>query len=102
MAEHSQLYDYYVVGDSPEWQERKRRYALKHEKRCKACLTRYSVTLHHRRYDNLGHEPDRDLRWMCVKHHNLLHQIEKLTPLNIAQATWLVILSIRAIGRLHP
>jgi predicted HNH restriction endonuclease len=60
---------------TPEWKER-RQWALKSAgNRCQVCnTTRGVLHVHHRSYQNRGHEPIKDLIVLCSKCHETFHQ----------------------------
>lgn len=42
---------------------------------CEVCGSREYLHVHHRHYNNLGHEKDEDVVLLCKTHHNKLHAI---------------------------
>lgn len=58
------------------------------------------MNLHHKTYEHLGDEPDRDLVPLCPVCHDLVHQIHDLTPSwSLDQATDRTIERIKTQGR---
>jgi hypothetical protein len=78
---HTHLYAHYISLDSPGWQ-RVRSARLDYSGgRCewrtlmvKRCAETSELECHHRHYQNLGHEPLKDVIMLCKKHHTIADQ----------------------------
>jgi hypothetical protein len=80
---------YAVYLQSEHWLKRRRK-KLRGVKRCqiKGCEG-VRLEVHHQSYENLGHEPDRDLVVVCRSCHELIHRIQKTQGVSLRQATFL-------------
>jgi len=47
------------------------------KKKCIICGSTCRIECHHKTYDRVGNELDRDLCWLCRKHHILVHSLIK-------------------------
>lgn len=72
---------------SPEWSERKKKYFLNHERKCRACYSKSYIEVHHKTYARLGQERDQDLVALCRRCHRSLHAEQKRTGENLWKNT---------------
>lgn len=63
---------------SREWEIRRTIAFRKARKRCQVCNAKEGINIHHRTYENLGHELDHDLFALCRPCHGLFHENGKL------------------------
>src|SRR5688572_3286772 len=77
-----QNYDDYLASD--HWRQRRADYEASHPRRCRYCAGR-GDHLHHRRYKNLGAEPDNDLEWVCADHHAEITKYGSIQPATVRQ-----------------
>lgn len=66
---------------SAYWKVRKRSYFQQHGKKCEVCGSTCRIALHHKVYKPAmyGKEPDRDLVALCPRHHQMFHDLHKLS-----------------------
>ena len=62
---------------TPGWKLRRGRAMRSAEYKCRICNTNYTLNVHHRTYERLGHEHDADLIVLCKECHKLFHGIEE-------------------------
>lgn len=69
---------YHEYTNSPRWEERKRNFRRSKSFRGGSCFvctnSRIQVHIHHRSYDRLGNEWNRDLRVLCAVCHAAAHE----------------------------
>jgi hypothetical protein len=66
---------------SSHWQSTRRKmYNSKLPKACYACGSKGPLDIHHRTYKRLGEERLTDLKFICRRCHDELHQMSKLKP----------------------
>lgn len=74
-----------------EWEARKRRYYLTHERVCAKCgysRKKSAIHLHHLYYTaSMGREPDDHLMAVCDWCHQGIHNLARDRHLNVADAT---------------
>ncbi len=76
---------YHAYLQTPEWKRRRNRALARASWRCEQrdCTSTEQLEVHHRRYDQLGAEPDEDLCVLCYGHHHGLHaRAERLRQLH--------------------
>lgn len=61
---------------SPYWKAIRRRILIRDGRRCQCCGSSEQLNVHHRCYDNLGHEFEDDLITWCRGCHAAHHQID--------------------------
>lgn len=70
-------YQKYVERDC--WALRRSEY-LRKQHSCEACGQNLPLQVHHLSYENLGHEPDRELIAVCDGCHKMFHRLHGGTP----------------------
>ncbi len=65
---------YGVYLRSPEWQERRRLVLLRAQGNCEGCRLAPATDVHHRTYDNVGHEFLFELLALCRPCHDRYHE----------------------------
>ena len=65
--------DYRQYLQSPEWQGKRRMVLDYYGNRCAVCNSAAHVDVHHRNYENVGHEHFNDLIAICNDCHSLFH-----------------------------
>lgn len=68
--------DYATYITSTAWQARRLQFIATTNGRC-ACGETHDLHVHHASYDNLGDEPDEDLRLVCQRCHSEIHHIHR-------------------------
>lgn len=68
--------NYYDYIKSKAWKARRRSYLDRHHWECEIC-GEYAYQVHHKSYERLGREPDRDLQALCEGCHQNTHEGEK-------------------------
>ena len=72
MGRYSPEYKAYLK--SPEWQKKRQQRLEIDNYECCFCGTKDDLQVHHKRYDNLGHEPMEDLATFCHGCHEAGHK----------------------------
>lgn len=70
-ASRSSFYETYIR--SPQWRQLSQRLIKEAGRRCRVCNSGIDLCVHHRTYENLGHEPDQDLIVLCHDCHEIFH-----------------------------
>lgn len=65
---------YQKLIDSPEWENRKKRYYEIHLKKCDICGTKKKIHLHHLSYRDVVNAFDYELVPLCNSHHKEFHK----------------------------
>ena len=78
----NRCYDDYLASD--HWRQRRADYEASHPRRCRYCGGR-GDHLHHRRYEDIGAEPDDDLEWVCADHHAEITKYGSIQPVTERQ-----------------
>lgn len=71
--------DYHVYIESKAWRARRKQYYDRHGKQCEVCGSTDAVQLHHRHYNTLGREKDKDLQALCRGCHENHHEADGKT-----------------------
>lgn len=81
--------DYEEYLKSKHWQKVKRRFfSDPSRKKCAVCGIKHNLDLHHKTYENLGHEKLDDLIPLCRAHHELVHEyLDKAKELGLSYNT---------------
>jgi hypothetical protein len=95
--EHSELYTTYMI--SPAWRVVRRRKLREVGWCCEVCRARRRLQVHHRSYAHLGHESLRELRVVCVRHHDQIGRLHN-GGLPLDRATDLIVPRRGALRRL--
>tara|TARA_Y100000310_G_scaffold345405_1_gene464595 strand:+ start:3477 stop:4070 length:594 start_codon:yes stop_codon:yes gene_type:complete len=75
----TQFKSYNDYINSEAWRNRKALYKISHPKRCFICdISKKIIELHHITYERMGNELDKDLVWLCQKHHAKVHRYKKM------------------------
>jgi len=82
MDKLNKKYEQYI--SSKAWQIKRKEALNKAEDRCQVCNSDDKLEVHHRRYDNFGHEKEGDLIVLCHECHGLFHE-EKIAKIHIEQ-----------------
>lgn len=69
-------YEQYI--NSPEWRVKAERIKERDGRRCRVCNSRHRLSVHHRTYEDLGHEQDIDLVTLCQDCHQVFHDNRRL------------------------
>jgi len=64
-------YDEYLRSE--HWQEVRKATLAAANNRCQWCGSRVALHIHHKTYDNIGHEHDDDLLVVCRECHDKIH-----------------------------
>lgn len=92
---HSSRYVSYL--HSPAWFALRAKHLLRYGADCKACGSLEKIQLHHKTYDNLGHEKVSELVALCEACHRAVHRYAKAhRTLTLWQSTDRVIKARRA------
>ncbi len=59
------VWQYAEYMSSSVWRRRRRRFIAKYGRICNRCRSTRNIEVHHRNYDRLGRERDRDLEVLC-------------------------------------
>lgn len=70
------VYEAYI--NSPEWRAKAERIKERDGRRCRVCNGRSRLSVHHRTYEDLGHEQDSDLLTLCQDCHQVFHDNRRL------------------------
>ena len=66
-------YEEYLESDM--WKS-KRDYLISLVGRCQICKSGSSLLVHHKTYENVGNEPQKDLQVLCMFCHGKLHGVQ--------------------------
>jgi phage terminase large subunit GpA-like protein len=85
---------------SEQWARVKAAYYARHRQQCRACGSKQHIDLHHRSYDRMGYETDRDLVPLCESCHAVVHQLHRAMrgQLSLTAVTGQVIRRSKAAG----
>ena len=87
------VYNTYIA--SKAWQARRLRFIATTDGRC-ACGASDDLHVHHATYENLGNELDEDLRLVCQRCHNDIHEVHKQLGGDLSDVTDRVLRLIKA------
>lgn len=65
--------EYYSYIQSAAWFTRTASVRIRNKGLCELCCLRYGSVVHHRTYDRLGQEDEKDLLHLCTACHRLVH-----------------------------
>lgn len=71
-------YNTYINGGA--WKTRRAAVLLQRGKKCQACGLTGIMEVHHRTYDRMGAELDRDLIVLCTACHKGVHDLHRTMP----------------------
>ena len=74
IKKHDKKVDYQEYLKSNQWKRKRQEVFRYYGKSCCLCGSRENLHVHHRRYDNLGHEPMEDLCVLCSSCHAKYHK----------------------------
>lgn len=59
--------------DSDMWKDKKDMIFLVKGKRCENCGSKKNLVIHHLHYETVGNESSKDVKILCIKCHNEVH-----------------------------
>lgn len=66
--------EYQLYLKSGKWKKKREEVFRYYGKQCVLCGSEENIIVHHRRYDNVTHEPLQDLVPLCIRCHNAYHK----------------------------
>lgn len=76
---------------SSQWKNRRAIFFQRHDHSCSACTSKRKIHLHHKSYDRVGREPDRDLVALCEICHSEVHRLHNGSNASLREITDLFI-----------
>ena len=75
---------------SSHWKRTKNRFFQKKRYNCSLCWWNKDLVVHHKQYDNLNRETQKDLTYLCRPCHDRLHNDENLQLFNFKER-WVIL-----------
>lgn len=84
-------FNYQKYIRSNQWKNLRAIYLQKQDRSCSACTRKRKIHLHHKSYDRVGREPDRDLVPLCEICHSEVHRLHNGSNASLREITDLFI-----------